>query len=137
MQFGERQRLLALLDGESDRGHGAEHASPRLTVVCAPIGYGKTSLLSTWLSRTHLPAAQTVWVHCPPRRPHIAAVPGLPQRTPFWQGCAESFAEALGAPLPQRSATFETVYRLASRLRTPHTLIIDDYHRDTSAITDY
>ena len=137
MQFGERQRLLALLDGESDGGHGAGHVSPRLTVVCAPIGYGKTSLLSTWLSRTHLPAAQTVWVHCPPRRPHIAAVPGLPQRTPFWQGCAESIAEALGVPLPQGPATFETVYRLASRLRTPHTLIIDDYHRDTSAITDY
>lgn len=62
----------------------------------------------------------------------IAAAPHLVLAELCRESCCVS-----GHPLPTHAATFETVYRLASKLRSPHTLIIDDYHRDTSAITDY
>lgn len=137
MQFGGRQRLLDLLDGDSAQAPAFLHSSARLTVVCAPIGYGKTSLLSQWLRHADLPASQTIWVHCVPRRPHFQTDTALPPRASFWQNCAESVSFTLGRQLPRHAATFETVYRLVSQLRTPHTLIIDDYHRDTTAITDY
>ena len=43
-----RERLLRLLDPER-HDHGA--AAPRVTLVCAPAGSGKTSLLSSWAER--------------------------------------------------------------------------------------
>ncbi|MDQ0820990.1 LuxR family maltose regulon positive regulatory protein [Arthrobacter sp. V4I6] len=56
-QIVARPRLLMRLHGELGSGR-------KLTLVCAPAGFGKTTLLSAWIAerRRHNPAARLAWL---------------------------------------------------------------------------
>jgi LuxR family maltose regulon positive regulatory protein len=114
-----RPRLLRLLD--SDRGRA-------LTLVRAPAGFGKTTLLSEWADR-HDPAPSWLaldegdndpvrfWTH------FIAAVrvrePGL------GKAALEMLGSFPGRPL---QACLTVLINELCSVRAPHTFILDDYH---------
>ena len=51
--FVHRERLLALLDAGVER---------KLTVVCAPAGYGKTTLLADWVTSSLSARCPVAWL---------------------------------------------------------------------------
>lgn len=113
-----RERLFALLDPP---------ALPLLTVIAAPAGYGKTTLVASWLAERQPEAAWltldqaddsplTFWAA-------IAAALHARFELPFDGASPLSAAHADISPEPRRAAL---VNGLAA-LRAPATLVIDDY----------
>lgn len=83
-----RADLLERMDFASDR------VGAKVVLVCAPAGYGKTTLLAQW-ARTHLAAGQPVaWLSCDGRDSELP---------PLLSGIRYAFAHALaGTPAEQR-----------------------------------
>jgi LuxR family maltose regulon positive regulatory protein len=120
----ERERLLSALDGA---------LSTPLTLVCAPAGFGKTTLLSDWASQ-HL--AQVAWLslseldNSPPRFwvALIAALRRCPSLTPSF---GETMLTLLQSPQPPPLSPILTtlLHELESRKvrPAPLMLIVDDY----------
>jgi LuxR family maltose regulon positive regulatory protein len=124
----ERARLVDWLD------NGIDHP---LTLICAPAGYGKTTLVSTWLERmaagpgektTSLPSA---WLSLDENdsdlnlflRYFIAAL-----RTIFNEACSDTLAllQAQGR-LPQ-AVLYATFSNELEELPGEAILVLDDYH---------
>src|SRR6266511_772292 len=119
--FVARPRLIERLDEGLARG---------LLLVCAPAGFGKTSLLADWARRSGLPVA---WLSLDegdndPARFLRHVVAALDRARP---GIAEQVAPLLGPPAP---ASFEgLVTALINQLATQPdggevVLVLDDYH---------
>ncbi|MFP4345842.1 MAG: LuxR C-terminal-related transcriptional regulator [Anaerolineales bacterium] len=115
----ERDRLLRRLD---------EGARRKLILVSAPAGFGKTTLLSTWLAHSHHP---TAWVSLDerdndPRRFWGYVLAALQSAVP---GVGATTALMLEAPQPPplESALVELLNDLAM-LKEEVVLILDDYH---------
>ena len=119
--FVARPRLIERLDEGLARG---------LLLVCAPAGFGKTSLLADWARRSGLPVA---WLSLDegdndPARFWRHVVAALDRARP---GIAEQVAPLLGPPAP---ASFEgLVTALINQLATQPdggevVLVLDDYH---------
>src|SRR5262249_40602684 len=99
-----------------------------LTLVCAPAGFGKTTLLADWLGRTALPVAWVAldpadndparfWMYCLVALQHVDARLG---------GSALALLRAPhGAPLDIMLS--DLLHELAS-LERPIVLVLDDYH---------
>jgi LuxR family maltose regulon positive regulatory protein len=117
-----------------DRAHLLERldalTSLPLTLVCAPAGFGKTTLLADWLARARMPAA---W---------LAADTGDNDPTRFWTyfvGALQRLEPRIGVSTlgslqlqardgaPIDLVLTELAQDLAS-LEQPLTLVIDDYH---------
>lgn len=97
----------------------------RLTLLCAPAGYGKTSTVALWFGDDD-PDAGVHWIRC--TRGSADA---------FWETLARVIAEILGEEAPAvAEGSLDSVRRLAAALPAPVTLIIDDYHHATSAAND-
>jgi len=106
-----RQRLLELLD------HGAQS---RLTLVSAPAGFGKTTLLVDWLATRKTAGRSVAWVSLDQSDNEAAA---------FWAhlvaalgGAAKELGQALSALLPpdqppDRNTTVGLVNALAALLK--------------------
>ncbi|HEX6555780.1 MAG TPA: LuxR C-terminal-related transcriptional regulator [Ktedonobacteraceae bacterium] len=120
----ERETLLSALDGAL--------ATP-LTLLCAPAGFGKTTLLATWARRN---AAQVAWLSldeldASPTRFWVALIAALRR----CGGCAPSFGETavalLESPQPPPLPTILTVLLQELEGRSappaPIVLIVDDY----------
>jgi LuxR family maltose regulon positive regulatory protein len=116
-----RSRLLPLL---------AESLQHRLTLVSAPAGYGKTTLLATWLQSRPKGDPHVAWLSLEPgdndpRRFWVYVLTALDRSRP---GVA---TEALSALRVDQTPPFETA--LASLINTlaaqaePIVLILDDY----------
>jgi LuxR family transcriptional regulator, maltose regulon positive regulatory protein len=108
----DRERLLSVLD---------EAVTKRVTVISAPAGSGKTSLLRTWIERA--------------RRTHrvvFVSARSEEDEQGFWLALISGLAEApLPSPSFSRAAMVERVLaELAQRLE-PIVLIIDDAHNLT------
>jgi LuxR family maltose regulon positive regulatory protein len=108
-----RRRLLARLN---------EGQSRKVTLVCAPAGYGKTTLLSEWATGRK----STAWLS-------LTAQENDPSR--FWS----RFAAALGEDsLPETDETggqiSKAVSHLARRLPAGFTLILDDFQAITEPV---
>jgi LuxR family maltose regulon positive regulatory protein len=115
--FVSRPRLVGLLEG----GLGRE-----LTLVCAPAGFGKTSLLAD-LSRRHQGPVGWLSLDIGDNDParfwrHVAAA--LDQVRP---GIAEWAAPLLGPPAPFEGAVTELINELAAEPGDV-VLVLDDYH---------
>jgi len=97
-------------------------------LVCAPAGFGKTTLVCDWLQRSRLPAA---WVsldesdsdlatYC---RYLVAAV-----QTVFPNACAETLALVSGPPLAPPSHIGTVLANEIAALPQDFILVLDDYH---------
>lgn len=114
-----RRHLTALLDNGQDR---------KLILVCAPAGYGKTSLVSEWIAYSHAKAA---WLS-------IDAGDNDPVR--FWDyviaairtvapGIGEQALTLLHEPQPLPIETIlSTLINALSALSGSLVLVLDDYH---------
>jgi hypothetical protein len=83
--FLPRPRLAERLDEALRRG---------LVLVCAPVGYGKTSLLANWARHCQQPVAWLSW--CERQRPG----PLLALRWPPWTRIAQGSASRWAATQP-------------------------------------
>lgn len=100
----------------------------RLTLVSAPAGYGKTTLVSQWLSTIALPAA---WLSLDERDDSLRMFPSCfvaAVHTLFPNAC-EWTERLLQAPLlaPLDYLTVSLINELA-HITQPFVLVIDDYH---------
>jgi LuxR family maltose regulon positive regulatory protein len=123
-----RDALLVRLDAALDR---------RLTLIHAPAGYGKTSLLAQWRDRTNVTEVLVAWLSlerddADPSRlaQYIAlALSGSEQE--------DEDGEPVAANLPPRAALSAIINRLARETRSV-VLILDDWHSAESAeVTDF
>lgn len=110
-----RDALLDRLDGALGR---------RLTVVHAPAGYGKTSLLAQWRDRVQGPDLLVAWLtlerdDSDPKR--------LARYIAFAISSLEGEAAEEGEPMPARAALSAIINRLARNERRA-VLILDDFH---------
>ena len=116
--FVPRPRLLERLD---------EHALCELTLICAPAGFGKTTLLTDWARRGRLPVA---W---------LSLDVGDNDPIRFWRYLAEALdqvqpgigqrvtATLQGPAAPLEAAMTMIVNELASQADQV-ALVVDDYH---------
>jgi LuxR family maltose regulon positive regulatory protein len=123
-----RTRLLEVLN------HAIDH---QLTLVCAPAGFGKTTLVCTWLER--MPADQpaaaaslpTAWLSLEENdsdlnlflRYFIAAV-----RTIFKEACEETLALLQALQQPPDAVLYATLINELAELPGEAILVLDDYH---------
>lgn len=116
-----RCRLIERLIEETGGSVGMQ----RLTLVCAPTGYGKTATIADWLGDDTEGAFPVRWLHCTKDAPHAIwqAISELLRPLSSWAG-AEQLDPVHGA------------LQLARGLRSGVTLVIDDYQLATSAATD-
>lgn len=115
-----RSRLVSLL----------QDAATRLTVVVAPAGWGKTSLLSSWASS---PREQT-------RVAWVSLDEGDDEPTRFWRyvlsalrrvgdGIGSAALDALGASgVDPLELALPTLLNELAASSTPHVVVLDDYH---------
>lgn len=116
-----RAHLLAQLN----RSRTASHLGPYPVLICAPAGYGKTSLVNEWLANQA--DTQVVRVRC------IAGA-----KDTFWTAMLDTLVEA-GLAEPCAAASddpFRDVLRVALALESPLILTVDDYHLATSTEND-
>ncbi|WP_343521254.1 LuxR C-terminal-related transcriptional regulator [Sphingomonas sp.] len=124
-----RDLLLARLDAALER---------RLTLIQAPAGYGKTSLLSQWKERLDPDAVRVAWLTLERddsdlRRLTRYIVHALEGAGPH--DAPGEDAERLAAALPPRAAVSAIVNRLAQERRRV-VLILDDFHLAESPEVD-
>lgn len=118
-----RDLLLARLDGALER---------RLTLIHAPAGYGKTSLLAQWRQRHADGAVRIAWLT-------LENDDADPVRLAGYLALALGGGAAGGIPsdLPPRAALSAIVSRLAAEDR-PVAIVLDDFHRaDTPALSEF
>ena len=119
-----RELLLSRLDGALQR---------RLTLVHAPAGYGKTSLLAQWRQRHDDGSILTAWLTLEPDDSDL-------KRLARYVALAMAGSEAepsLPAELPPRAALSAIIRQLASEPR-PVVLLFDDFHRaESPALADF
>lgn len=123
----ERSRLIQLLNHDIDQP---------LILVCAPAGFGKTTLVSTWLKRlairqagaAALPAA---WLSLDENdsdlnlflRYFIAAV-----RTIFNDACERTLALLQAGQQPPHEVIYATFSNELEAIPGEFILVLDDYH---------
>ncbi len=117
-----RQRLLDRLDAG---------ATARLTLLSAPPGFGKTTLLAEWTRAASSPARRVAWVSLDAggHRPGIVLVlrRGLPRRhvVPGLREACEDLASA-GQPAGPQAIT--TLLNELAGVAGEVWLVLDDYH---------
>jgi LuxR family maltose regulon positive regulatory protein len=120
-----RARLLTLLDEGLRQGR-------RLTLVAAPAGFGKTTLVSAWLSGLDRPAS---WLSLDesdndPARFLAYLVAALQQVIP---AVGRDVSGTLGAPqLPPLESLVALLINDVATSKTPFVLVLDDYQAITT-----
>ena len=120
----------------TDRLPGRPPESPRLVLVAAPAGFGKTTLLAQWLSERQADGCRVAWLSLDaedsdPRRFLADVVAALQAGAPE-AGAPQVGAEALarleaGGPLPAEAVLVSLVNDLDA-VAEPTVLALDDYH---------
>jgi LuxR family maltose regulon positive regulatory protein len=120
----EREHLLATLDGALD--------TP-LTLLCAPAGFGKTTLLSAWAGRH---TAQVAWLSLDeldnsPTRFWVSLIAARRHCGGYAQSFGETAVALLQSPQPPSPSTILTTLLQELENREAHpapiVLIVDDY----------
>ena len=100
----------------------------RLILVSAAAGYGKTSLVASWLPTRIEP---TIWLSLDkadndPNRFLTYLTSAIQSALP---GLVDTLAAALkGVPPPQPEQAFASLLHLLSQIETPVVIVLDDYH---------
>ena len=128
-----RPQLIAKLN--ASLGNGVQGFNARLTLVSAPAGFGKTTLISAWIDALAsndnlLPKPQVAWLSLDrhdSELPHflhyfIAAI-----RTVFPMACANTLDMLKRWPEP-RLVLLATLSNDILSLPEPVILVLDDYH---------
>jgi len=124
----QRSRLVELLDDAIDH---------QLILVCAPAGFGKTTLVGAWLEgmaagqREKGTALPSAWLSLDEDdsdldvflRYFIAAL-----RTIFKEACEESLALLRARQLPPQAVLYATFCNELAKLPGEAILVLDDYH---------
>ena len=119
----DRSRLRRRLTGGLDMGH-------RLTLVSAPAGFGKTTLLSAWAAE-QTPPTHAAWLSLDagdndPARALAYIVAALQTAQPE---IGQGVQDALGAPqLPPLAALLTPLVNAVAALPSRLILVLDDYH---------
>ncbi|WP_435747351.1 LuxR C-terminal-related transcriptional regulator [Nocardioides sp. SYSU DS0663] len=120
--LADRPRLLALLD----------QAAP-LTLLRAPAGFGKTTLVAQWAARQDPESLTVAWFRL--RR-------GARDASSFWAGLLEVLADS-GVPVPPRESWPLEVYPLTGLVEralleapTPVALVVDGFDRASDPEAD-
>ena len=106
----------------------SEGAKGKLTIICAPAGFGKTSLLAAWLKQTQIPAA---WIS-------LDGEDNEPARfLDYLIGALQNVDQSLGAaafellqsshPSPLKPALSGLINEISS-LSKDFAILLDDYH---------
>jgi LuxR family maltose regulon positive regulatory protein len=116
-----RPRLIDILS------HGAESA---LTLVSAPAGFGKTSLVADWLATTGADGRAAAWLSLDQRDNDPALfwtylVAALKTAVP---GTGESALSLLESPQPPMEAVAATLLNDLSAISNDVVMVLDDYH---------
>jgi len=127
----ERPRLLARLDAGLRLGH-------KLTLIVAPAGFGKTTLLSKWVAQLDRPVA---WLSfdendSDPRRTAaylVAALRTLPDAQHLPVPIGKSFLDTVYAQFDGRGSSLLIGEMMGSLINDmaalpPFALVLDDYH---------
>ncbi len=114
-----RPRLLERL-GEA----GTVPGSQRLTVLCAPSGYGKTATVAVWLDGSGSPL-DVRWVGDSRSGPDA-----------LWHSLTQELAPFSGGVAAPGDDPVRATIRIAAGVTSPLTLVVDDYHQATSAQND-
>lgn len=121
-----RPRLLVRLE---------QHRGRPLTLVSAPAGYGKSTLINTWLESVDCPSA---WLSLDEHDNELegflsyflAAI-----QTIFPDAMPETDALLMSTPLPPISAIANILINELNQIEEPFILVLDDYHLiETQAI---
>jgi LuxR family maltose regulon positive regulatory protein len=115
-----RARLTELLD--------AEVVHHRLTVISAPAGYGKTTLLADWARTTNTPAA---WLSLSEAEDYLDRF--LRYLLAAWEQIHPEVSDSplallLGAQGPDPDAALSAFINAANQLQDHQVIVLDDYH---------
>lgn len=116
-----RCRLIDRLVEETAGSAGMQ----RLTLVCAPTGFGKTTTIADWLGDDADGTFPVRWLHCTQRDP-----------VALWDAIAAVLRPMSGAPQAEALEPAARVLQLARGLEQSLTLVIDNYELATAASTD-
>jgi LuxR family maltose regulon positive regulatory protein len=119
----ERERLLVALDGA---------LSTKLSLLCAPAGFGKTTLLSAWATQHQ---AQVAWLTLDeldnsPTRFWVGLIAALRHCGRYAPGFGETAVALLQSPQPPLAAILTTLLHELENHQTQPTLLVlmlDDY----------
>ncbi|HET7329125.1 MAG TPA: LuxR C-terminal-related transcriptional regulator [Nocardioidaceae bacterium] len=115
----------------TDQLTGSSGVSPRLVLVAAPAGFGKTTLLTQWLSGQRAVGCRVAWLSLDaedsdPRRFLTHVVAALQTSAPQVGAEATSLLEADGPLSPE--AALASLLNELDDLDGPTVLALDDYH---------
>ncbi|MFT3970355.1 MAG: LuxR C-terminal-related transcriptional regulator [Micropruina sp.] len=97
----------------------------RLTVLCAPSGYGKTDIVAGWLGDGSDPRQGVRWVSG--RRSTSDAV---------WHSLTQELAPLSSSAPSAGDDPRRATLRIAASITSPLTVVVDDYHQLTSPEND-
>jgi LuxR family maltose regulon positive regulatory protein len=116
-----RDRLLNRLDGAYESS---------LTLLSAPAGYGKTSLLSDWVRARSRKAARVAWLTLDDadNEPHRFWTYFLASIAALWEGDDAHFLTFSDWQIGDRDVIVTRLGANAARLSSPLAILLDDYH---------
>ena len=108
----------------------------KLTLVAAPAGYGKTTLITSWLN-SFTESTRHIWLSL--EKSDNAPARFLSYWTTAWSRISdfelENILELLDAPqLPPFQNILDEIINPLARLKEPVILVLDDYHIITNAL---
>jgi len=114
-----RQRLYNALD---------EGSQKRLTLVCAPAGFGKTTLVTSWFRAQSIPSA---WISLDERDKNLHGFLSY-----LWEACIPFIPETAEVMIAGLSAQKDVsaedncirLINAVAQSESPLTLVLDDYH---------
>jgi LuxR family maltose regulon positive regulatory protein len=103
-------------------------ASSRITLISAPAGYGKTTLISSWIERIAAPAA---WVSLEPDDNALSkfwccVAASLEEIQPGISAQAQKIFQSFHGASPEQAVSY--FLNAIERISRPCILVLDDYH---------
>ncbi len=110
----DRTDLLAQITESVERS--------RVTLLCAPAGYGKTTAITRWSSGRD---ERSLWIGC-----------AAANAETLWKYVAQRLSKTLDAEIPTPDFPLSSVRELITAIDRPLTLVFDDYHHVTTPQND-